>query len=396
MRALIISDIHCLSRDITKIPGGAGYHGIAGSSFFIEDRSRHLNRILAIESCLNDQVGAIDVMLCLGDFAHQSKQLAFLQSWNDIATVARSLKIPSIVGITGNHDIASRIEDMSDAEQRVDFLRSVPNFPTANEAANLEYFASGHCELEFDDALLIAVDTCRVHGLGLDAATTQRVWSRGHITYKMIDEIRARIERTSKDHILLIMHHHPERVDATIDTDSDQMDQGMNLLQSLGEIPKAIFLLHGHKHMVRLKRATVGTNPPIILSAASLAAHAYPGSPAYYSNQFHILEVDHNETSRAHGRVLSWDWGSSKWEPSRKPDMPYSQRFGPEISLPDLARQLGTMSVVSQVNIDGIRTNVEKIDFFQVSQLHELNRLLEPYGRELICRQSEVFALVKR
>ncbi len=397
MRALILSDIHCVSRDLVNIPDSKGYHGVLGSNFFIEDRTKHRNRILALEPCLEDEFGRIDVILCLGDFAHQSKQLPLLQSWNDIRHVAAALGIPKVVGITGNHDLASRVEDMNDAEQRLEFLRSIPDFPTDDQTARLSYFSQGYCCIEIGDVLIVAIDTCRVHGLGKDEAITKRIWSRGHITTSMIGDVCTAIRNSDKNHVILIMHHHPEKVDATTDPDFDQMLEGSNFLHSLGEIQKAIFVLHGHKHLVRLKRASTGTNPPIVLSAASLAAHPYPAyGGSHYANQFHILEIDLSQTKMAYGRVLSWDWGSSKWEPSKKPDMPHSLPFGPTISLPDLAAQIGALGVISQLDLPSIRAKIPTIDYFQISQQDELNSLLSPYGCEIICYKSEVFALVKR
>lgn len=396
MRALILSDIHCVSRELMAIPNSLGYHGVAGSSFYIEDRSPTLNRILSISNCLKDEVGKIDALLCLGDFAHQSKQLPFLQSWTDIKEIAATLAIPVTIGITGNHDIASRVENMEDAESRIDFLRSVPGFPFRDPETHRDYFASGVCSVDIGSVLVIAIDTCRTHGFGKDEATNRKIWSRGHITQQMIDEICKRIQECNHQHIVLMMHHHPEKVDQLDDPDFDQMQDGPQLMTELARFPKAIFVLHGHKHLVRLKHASTGLNPPIVLSAASLAAHPYPGYGQYHANQFHILEIDTSEASRAQGRVLSWDWGSSRWEPSKKPDMPHSQRFGPIISLSDLADKLGKLTVVSQIDLAAIRLSVPEIDYFQVSRVDDLNNLLAGFGYEIIPHKSEIFAMVKK
>lgn len=393
MRALILSDIHCVSRDLMSVQGG--YHGVAGSSFYIEERSPRRNPILAIGDCLLDQAGTIDALLCLGDFAHQSKKLPFLQSWADIKEIAETLKIPFTIGITGNHDIASRVEDVKDAEGRIEFLQSVGGFPFSDKITSQEYFSKGVCSIEIGCALFIAIDTCRTHGYGKDEAAQKKIWSFGHVTDRMIDDICTLINDSSKNHIILMMHHHPEKVHSIDDPDSDQMENGPRLMAELARFQKAIFVLHGHKHLVRLKRASNGMNPPIILSAASLAAYPYPGYQRYYANQFHILEIDTNETRLAQGRVFSWDWGSSRWEQSKKPDMPYVQPFGPIISLQDVATKLTKLRVISEVNVDQIKASVPEIAFISASEIEDLNKIIAADGYEIILRKSEVHAMIK-
>ncbi len=393
MRALILSDIHSVSRDLMSLPNG--YHGVAGSSFHVEERSPSRNPILAIGNCLLDQAGTIDALLCLGDIAHQSKQLPFLQSWADIKEIAETLKIPFTIGITGNHDIASRVEDVKDAEGRIEFLQSVRGFPFSDSLICQEYFSKGVCSIEIGCALLVAIDTCRTHGYGKDEAVQKKIWSIGHVTERMIEDICKRINDCRQNHIVLMMHHHPEKVHSTDDPDFDQMENGPRLMAELAKFQKAIIVLHGHKHLVRLKRAPNGMNPPIILSAASLAAYPYPGNQRYYANQFHILEIDTKETRQAQGRVLSWDWGSSMWEQSRKPDMPHVQRFGPIISLPVIATKLAKLGVISEISVDRIKADVPEIAFISALEIEDLNKILLPNGYEIILRKSEVYAMIK-
>ncbi|WP_162791997.1 hypothetical protein [Pseudosulfitobacter sp. DSM 107133] len=99
MKFLIISDVHAISEELSKLPDGHGYHGEDGSGFRIEHRTKSSNRILALGDCLNDQAGQIDVLVCLGDFAHQAKKLVLLQVWHDLHEVAQRLKIPMVIGI---------------------------------------------------------------------------------------------------------------------------------------------------------------------------------------------------------------------------------------------------------------------------------------------------------
>ena len=127
MRLLVISDIHCLSKDIEK---GGGYFGSTGSDFFVEERSSRRNPILAVLHACQKMSPKIDALICLGDLAHQSKRLPFMQAWNDLHQLSRELSIHDVLAVTGNHDVLSRAEDVLDAETRLEFLQTVnPDFP---------------------------------------------------------------------------------------------------------------------------------------------------------------------------------------------------------------------------------------------------------------------------
>lgn len=395
MKFLIVSDIHAVSEDLIDLPSGTGYFGPLGSDFIIENRTVYKNRIMALKTCLQEYCGEIDALLCLGDFAHQSKKLVMLQVWNDLHHVAKHLNIDNVIGITGNHDIASRVEDVEQAETRTDFLKLIsPTFPSKNSIFNNEYNLHGIGAMELGDCLLLAFDTCRLHGLGMDDAVSQKIWSIGNLSDDMIQRALNKINSSSLEHIFLIMHHHPIKVDEVADQEYDNMKLGPLLLEKLGESGKNCVLVHGHKHMVDLKFSPVGSRPAIILSAASLAAYPYQGQGTHYSNQFHILEFDTDIKNHPDIKVLSWDWGASKWEKSKKYSMPHTRKLGKPTNLEQIFQRLKDINITTSILKKDLLAEIPEIDYLSNYDIDELNRRLDSCGRKIAHSQSEIVALI--
>ncbi len=51
----------------------------------------------------------------------------------------------------------------------------------------------------FPQIILIAIDTCKLHGLGKDEDVSKDIWSVGHLTDGMIQRAMDAIESTSGD-----------------------------------------------------------------------------------------------------------------------------------------------------------------------------------------------------
>ena len=395
MKFLILSDVHAISEELSKLPDGHGYHGEDGSGFRIENRTKFGNRILALGDCLKDQTGQIDVLVCLGDFAHQAKKLVLLQVWHDLHEVAQRLNIPMVIGITGNHDIATRIEDIDEAASRVEFLKQIrPEFPSPNSLLNDGYHNDGVGTCEVDQCLLVALDTCQLHGLGKNGEVSQNIWSIGHLTDGMIDKAMDAIAKTACEHVLVMMHHHPLKIDEIMDNQYDQMSNGPRFLELLGSSGKNCIVVHGHKHLVNLKRAPVGVRPAVLLSAASLAAYPYRGQDSHFSNQFHLLDFDLAERTRPQGTIFSWDWGASRWEASKKHTMPHINKFGPTLDIDAIEKKLRHVPIVSSLNRAKLLAAVPEVEYLSLDQVDEINNRLEPTGREIIQTRSQVSGMM--
>lgn len=395
MKFLIVSDVHAISEELSKLPDGHGYHGEDGSGFRIEDRTKYGNRILALVDCLKDQKGNIDALVCLGDFAHQAKKLVLLQVWHDLHEVARELGIDTVIGITGNHDIATRIDDVDEAASRIDFLKEIqPNFPSPNIQLSDGYHKDGVGTSEVGECLLVALDTCKLHGLGKNGETSQGIWSVGHLTDGMIEKTMEAIEASSCEHVLVMMHHHPLKIDDIEDQQYDQMSKGPQFLALLGASEKNCIVVHGHKHLVNLKKAPIGDRPAVLFSAASLAAYPYRGQDSHFSNQFHLLEFDLSERLHPQGTILSWDWGASRWEASKKHSMPHVKKFGPTIEIDKVEEKLRKIPIVGSLNRMKLLAAIPEVEYLSLDEIEEMNKRLEPTGREILQRQSQVSGMM--
>lgn len=388
---LIVSDIHAISEELSKLPQEHGYHGENGSSFKVESRTPASNPVLAISECLKSKEFSIDALICLGDFAHQAKKLVMLQVWRDLHDVAEALGIPTVIGITGNHDIATRVDDMDTAAGRVEFLKQVrPKFPSADDGLSADYHQHGVGALELGECIVVAVDTCTLHGLGKDDTTSSNIWSVGYLTEGMIDRILRTIEDSPCTHALIIMHHHPLKVDGVMDSHYDEVPKGPLLLEQLAKSSKTCFVVHGHKHLVKLKRPDADTKYPALLSAASLAAYPYLGQGSHYSNQFHLLEYDTSTIERAQGTVFSWDWSAARWEPSKKHSMPHVLRFGPVPELDKIEHALKKLGIITSINRAKLLEAIPEIEYLTLDEIDELNKRLDSTGLEIVIRQSKI------
>ena len=327
MKFLVLSDIHAMSRDMVK--AGNHYSGDTGSTHFAEDRSRLNNRILAISDTLRDKAGQIDALFILGDLAHQAKQLVISQVWNDANALANELKIPNVIGLIGHHDIYSRAKTLKEAEDLREFLKSIePKFPVTDDATFRDYYADSVSSFAIGDCRIIMLNTCDLHGIGADEASVKKLFERGNISVRMIEKVNAIYSDSKETHFIVAMHHHPRKLPVPADKFNDVMDRGELLLSKIASHKKSTIILHGHKHLVSIDNVTSDIQSPVLFSAASLAAEPYFGQAKYFSNQFHLFELDIKSTAHAKGKVFSWDWCDPNWEESTRPHMPFEKPFG--------------------------------------------------------------------
>ncbi|UOA27125.1 hypothetical protein [Pseudosulfitobacter sp. DSM 107133] len=278
---------------------------------------------------------------------------------------------------------------------RVDFLKQIrPAFPSHNPVLNDGYHNDGVGTCEFNECLLVALDTCKLHGFGKNGEVSQDIWSIGYLTDGMIEKAMDAIERTACEHVLVMMHHHPLKIDDILDEQYDQMSNGPRFLELLGSSGKNCIVAHGHKHLVNLKRAPVGVRPAVLLSAASLAAYPYRGQDSHFCNQFHLLDFDLAERSRPQGTIFSWDWGASRWEESKKHTMPHISKFGPTLDLDAVEMKLRVVPIVGALNRAKLLAAVPEVEYLSLDQVNEINNRLETTGREILQTRSQVSGMM--
>jgi Icc-related predicted phosphoesterase len=391
MKILLVSDIHAMSREIEKLKG---YAGPSGGLLRVEDRTTISNPILAVANALQDDNRPFDLLLCLGDLTHQAKQLPLMIAWHDLHTVAKKLSISEVIGIIGNHDVMSRADTPEDIEQRTEFLQCIsPDFPSADVAFNLEYFAHGAASRIYGKCLLIALNTCRSHGFGFSTETTAQIFEKGTLTDNMLAKVVELIGTTPATHIVVAMHHHPRKVSTSENEASDEMAKGWVLLEALAKTGKPTLVLHGHKHFVNVKPVNEDPASPIVFSSASLCAYPFELGDTQYSNQFHVVEFDMGVTDRPVGKILSWDWGATKWEVSTREHMPYEVYFGAK---PDISKIAAVLAQQSATYLDKAKLYgvVPELMYASNDDISALNLKLKPLSRRIVRSKSEVTGMI--
>jgi 3',5'-cyclic AMP phosphodiesterase CpdA len=379
MRFLILSDIHSISADLESY---SAYGSRRVSYCDIESKEVAKNPLMGIAPTLRDFRGQIDSILCLGDLAHHAKKLPLQETWRILHQVAEDLETGPVLGVTGNHDIASRPEDFEDLE-KIGYIRNIhPPFPSSDTNFNAKYYLDGVATLDKGAVTIIAVDTCRLHGYG--GAAKSDVFSVGNVTDEMISKIVHYTCATSSRSAVIMMHHHPAPVDEVLDTDNDVMKRGSELIERLKGIDKPVFILHGHKHMVKLKTIAGLHNPITLLSAASLSSLPHTVEHKLSANQFHILEV--NDVAGSYGergRLLSWEWRVNAWKPSLQAYMSHEVTIGRKPDLSDILLKLKSIPLIGFLSRADLLQQVPDLIFANVEEVEELNRHLAPLGRSI-------------
>lgn len=379
MRFLVLSDIHAVSSDLSLLEA-YGKEKVSGCD--IESKNVQNNPLLGIPSAAAQYKGKIDGVLCLGDLAHHAKKLPLQETWRVIHQVASDLNVKLVLGVTGNHDIASRPENFEELE-KIGYIRRIqPSFPSENSAFNDSYFLKGVASMDLEDTTLVCIDTCRLHGYG--GSKKSDVFTVGNVTDEMISLVVEQAQVTASKKVVVMMHHHPEKVDEVFDTDADVMARGRELLAALADVDKPVFLLHGHKHMVKLKYAAGKSQPITLLSAASLSCLPYSVEHQLAANQFHILEISDGPGKYGErGNLFSWEWRVNAWKPSHQPYMSHQLTIGKPPDLPGVLSSLRKMPLVGFVLREELLEKVPDLVFASAAELDELNNHLAVDGRSI-------------
>lgn len=372
VRFLIISDIHAMSEDLEQL---GGYVGRPGGRLRVEYRDKIKNLVLAIPSSLQDFRCKIDGLICLGDIAHQAKRLPLLQTWTDINQIAADLNIPQVLSVTGNHDKLSRAEDADKIEEMITYLQALyPMFPSPNLVFSEHYHTHGYAHLEIEKCGIICIDTCKLHGLG--GENVGEILGRGHLTNDAIEKTCALIKASDCHHYIIAMHHHPVRLDPIKDSDYDQIKNGEIFIQELKKTGKKLIIVHGHKHCVSLTQANTQHGDPIVFSASSLAAYPYRDAEPYFTNMFHVLEIDLDNKGKMCGNIYTWNWSGRAWEKSKDSKMPYQQSFGIIPNILNITSQIESISFTSFLSKDELLRAVPEIEFVSSVQIDLINENL--------------------
>lgn len=390
MKLLILSDIHAISSELKKYP--EAYSGASGGMHIAERRSSIENRILAIGDVGELRDKEIDAIVVLGDLAHQAKQLVLTQVWQDIHTLAERLAVDIVIGTIGNHDIYSRANSPQEAEDLRNYLKTlVPSFPTADDDINRAYFADGVASLRKGECEIVLINTCELHGLGSDSNAVKQLFQVGNISNLAIEKTKEICENSSATHLIFVLHHHPQKVDLPVDNNADVMERGALFLGELAKFSQPAVVLHGHKHLVSIGNWESDETNPIIFSSSSLAAYAYQGQESYFSNQFHLLEIDLSEMTKAKGKVFSWDWDDPNWSPSSRAHMPFEKPFGFAVDFDDIASRILNLELKPKWTEAELLREIPSLQGYSENDVEELNTRLATSSKLLAVNRGQLF-----
>ncbi|MGH1464123.1 MAG: metallophosphoesterase family protein [Cognatishimia sp.] len=373
MKFLIVSDIHAISGDLFK---AKAYGENKPSYCDVESNSPSENPILSIAESLPKYRGKIDALLCLGDLAHQAKRLPFAAAWQRLHEVAEQLDIRHVLGVTGNHDKASRSTDESDLAMQDYGQFITPSFPSSDKAFNDQYYKAGVASRDINNSRVICIDTCRLHGLG--GEKFKEVFSIGSMTDAMIAKVSKLTTDSLHPTVIIMMHHHPDKVHPVFDIDDDVMTKGGAMFEELAKIDKKIIVLHGHKHMVAVNYKPGFMNDIPVLSAASLSCLPYSGDHELSANQFHIIDLDvAGNSQQKTGEILSWEWHVSKWKPSKKDYMTHVVPIGKSANITNIVQKLRALAPTQFLEKDELLNEIPEIEFATKAQIEEINEKFE-------------------
>lgn len=398
MKFLIVSDLHAMSQDILDVcessqarPGGVvrgGYNGSTRGLFFVEDRSPSRNRVLAIRNAIKEteHLGSIDAIICLGDISHQCKRSVALAVWRDLSDLAHDLDIQDLFAVPGNHDVAAKEVDFAKGAPDA-FLKEIrPRFPYRDGTVYDHFHQHQFALVERGSVLLILLNTCSLIGYG--GSNREELFRKGFISDKVILSIEQAVSKNNFSNIILAMHHHPMPVHPLHDPEGDFIEAGAQLIKALQGSGKPSIILHGHKHFVNFKAANTNGNAPWILSSSSLGSKPYDGFEENYSCQFHVLDLPDNshDPKDLRGKIWSWDWVVSKWEPAKTNGLPAQFGFSSMVDLSAIAARIYSLvQTGGAVSGSDAKAKVPDLDFITAEQLQELATILKStYSVEMV------------
>jgi hypothetical protein len=106
----------------------------------------------------------------------------------------------------------------------------------------------------------------------------------------------------------------------------------------------------------------------------------YDGFEENYSCQFHVVEISTSlgNDNALRGKIWSWDWIVSAWEPARTNGLPAQTGFSEPIDLRVIANKVNVL-VEGGGSINGRRAKeqVPELDFLTRERLTELRSILQ-------------------
>lgn len=294
----IVSDLHCCaSQDVPR------------KSFLVAGSKRtpigqHL--VQALLALIDKHSLTADVVICLGDLAHQVCSAGMIQAWDHLGEIQRKLKSPLLLPTIGNHDVDSRKVNGPDPFEIPKTIH--PDFPCPESGDRDMFWNRGfyHAAIRNRASFLVLNTVIKHH----DPASAER----GTFDNKFIGEMQKYLEAAYPDRgngsppiRVSVMHHHPIIHSTAHFGSPDVLEFGDQLLDVLGDFGFQ-FVVHGHRHEPRITRHQSRNLAQLVFAAGSFSAQLSELA-SRTKNLFHHVELaSEGARSGMTGRIRTWEF----------------------------------------------------------------------------------------
>ena len=182
------------------------------------------------------------------------------------------------------------------------------------------------------------------------------------------------------------------------------MPGGQHLLKLVNEADKGPWLIiHGHKHFADISYGKSShSSSPVIFSAGSLSACLYPALQDRTSNQFYILEIDHEKTKRSEKvtgtfQTFSWTFGSG-WHPSTSENLPANGGFGNSTPIGQVVDKVTHLinDENPHLNQSDIDNQLTELKFFTPNEISMFIGRVEEKGLAVTARHNKIIEIGRK
>lgn len=312
IRIAIISDLHCHPEE-SDLKNNA--------TLLFTDKLRDEIKQHPIESLRelkeNNQFDSVDILLCPGDFTHQSNKQGILTGWSYLREMVDIFEAKEIYATLGNHDIDSR--NMF-SQHSFSFPKGIKqSFPLKDDEIGT-FWEKGFTFIEKESFQLLVVNSTHYH---THSSPVDNQLVKGLITTSAIEEIESYLEKNKNEKIkIMLCHHHPVQHSRDGLGAYDFIENGEELVNILGKFSYDL-IIHGHKHDPNFREyTTMGGYKIPILSSGSFSA---VGQQQYCNkfNYFHIMEISKQNDNNSKGTIQTWNFiNRSGWSNKKNGFLP--------------------------------------------------------------------------
>jgi predicted phosphodiesterase len=251
------------------------------------------------------EMGA-DVLVVPGDVTNKACPEGLQHGWQLMMEVCAALRAQALVGTIGNHDV--NVLKKGGREPLELPKNAHPTFPVPDSPEG--FWSDGIWVRQYNRLEIVSINSI--------ADFDEQKCKRGHLRTGLIDKLRERLQISNGCVRIAICHHHPTLHSGMNMGTDDVLEQGDQLLETLGELGFSL-LIHGHKHSARLIKSPHGGHLYILASGALSGLCVRDGLRTNVRNLFHLVTLDpvSGAGSPCRGLVETWqfmqDYG---WRPA--------------------------------------------------------------------------------